>query len=272
MCCFLQYTKCYYSYTHTSYHRLSIQSSKHPNKLGINLLILRKCPNSHCPTNPEIANSHEHVINRKIWIIYNVLIQRKIDKSQNYTLKPCNPNIVLINIHTLNKCLNSPSKSQRTRISTVNPKLYSILTTTLYFYNHSNIASPSLLTAQKTYHYKGMLNIITNANPNLLSRHHNTSRNNHNSHPDFCSTVTNTPQTSARYILLSISQPYRPRQQSAPYWLQVTIMSQNQLATSLTGKLINLKLIFSGWELTHRLTNNCIHSLYELQQNSATNP
>ena len=117
-----------------------------------------------------------------------------------------------------------------------------------------------------------MLTIITNANPNLLSRHHNTSRNNHNSHPDFCSTVTNTPQTSARYILLSISQPYRPRQQSAPYWLQVTIMSQNQLATRLTGKLINLKLIFSGWELTHRLTNNCIHSLYELQQNSATYP
>ena len=78
--------------------------------------------------------------------------------------------------------------------------------------------------------------------------------------------------TSARYILLLISQPYRPRQQSAPYWLQVTIMSQNQLATRLTGKLINLKLIFSGWELTHRLTNNCIHSLYELQQNSATYP
>ena len=28
-------------------------------------LILRKCPNSHCATTPEIANSHEHVINRK---------------------------------------------------------------------------------------------------------------------------------------------------------------------------------------------------------------
>ena len=50
------------------------------------------------------------------------------------------------------------------------------------------------------------------------------------------------------------------------------LLSQNQLATRLTGKFNNLKLIFSGWELTHRLTNNCLLSLYELQQNSATYP
>ena len=122
---------------------------------------------------------------------------------------------------TLITCLFSPSESQRTRITTLSLKFYTNLSTTQCYCNYSNVALHSIPRAPNSYDYKGMKIIITSAITRSPVGHHNTCRYNHSSHPHFSPTVTHTPQTPARYVPLSTSQPYRSRHENAPCWLQV---------------------------------------------------
>lgn len=155
---------------------------------------------------------------KAISIIFDMLILLNI--FHHYSLITTSTSIKFINIHTLLTCLLLPSKAQRTRISTTNFKLYSNLTSTQCQYNLSSLASHSIPTAPENYKYKGRQSIITTVKTNSPHRPHNIPMNKHSSLPRFFPTVTQTPQTPARYIIISASKPYRSRQQSATYLLQ----------------------------------------------------